>query len=63
MVRYGKHMARQLGRPDLITCDVTFNHLLLTEEAVRKHGTLAKINPPLRSSADQRALLESIADG
>jgi hypothetical protein len=30
MVRYGKHMARQAGRPDLITCDVTYNHLLLT---------------------------------
>jgi dihydroorotase len=63
MVRYGKHMARKMGRPDLITCDATFNHLLLTEEAVREHGTLAKINPPLRSETDRRALLESIADG
>jgi dihydroorotase len=63
MVRYGKFKAQQLGRPDLITCDITFNHLLLTEDAVREHGTLAKINPPLRSAADQRALLESVADG
>jgi dihydroorotase len=30
---------------------------------VREHGTLAKINPPLRSDADRAALLESIADG
>jgi dihydroorotase len=63
MVRYGKQRAADNGRPELITADVTFNHLILTEDAVRAYGTQAKINPPLRSEADRAALLTALVDG
>lgn len=63
LVRFGKAHALAKGHPGLITADVTFNHLLLTDEAVREHGALAKINPPLRSEADRQALLAAVADG
>ncbi|NPB04834.1 MAG: dihydroorotase [Aquificae bacterium] len=46
-----------------ITAEVNPNHLLLTEEAVLKYGSLAKVNPPLRTEEDRRALIEALADG
>jgi dihydroorotase len=47
----------------VISADATFNHLLLTEQAVQEYGTGAKINPPLRTEADRQALLAALADG
>jgi len=49
----------------LVTCEVTPHHLLLTDEAVAESGfsTHTKMNPPLRSSRDQEALLNGLADG
>ena len=35
----------------------------LSDEALLKYGTLAKMNPPLRSEADRKATIEAIADG
>ncbi|MGN0987965.1 MAG: amidohydrolase family protein, partial [Otoolea sp.] len=35
----------------------------LDETAVLKHGTLAKMNPPLRTAADREALIEGLRDG
>ncbi|MCF7935688.1 MAG: dihydroorotase [Synergistales bacterium] len=48
-----------------VTCDVTPHHLVLSEEDVlESHFNAAyKVNPPLRSEADVRALWEGIADG
>lgn len=63
LVRFGKAHAAKLGLRDLITADVTFNHLLLTSQAVQAYGTQAKINPPFRDEADRQALLAAIADG
>jgi dihydroorotase len=63
LVRFGKARAQAADLPALITADATFNHLLLTEEAIREHGALAKVNPPLRSEADRQALLTALADG
>lgn len=63
LVSFAKQLASQGGQPGLITADVTFNHLLLTDEAVREHGTLAKVSPPLRSEADRAALLAALAGG
>ena len=63
LVRFGKARAEAAGLPALITADATFDHLLLTEEAVREHGALAKVNPPLRSEADRQALLTALAGG
>lgn len=39
------------------------HHFTLTEEDVRKHGTLAKMNPPLRTSKDRQAIIEGLQDG
>jgi dihydroorotase len=47
----------------LVTCDVTPHHLALTEDAVLEMGTHAKVNPPLRTEADRRALIDAIKDG
>jgi dihydroorotase len=63
LVRFGKRLAEKRGMPGLISCDATFNHLILTEQAIAEHGVMAKINPPLRSEADRQALLEALADG
>ncbi len=46
-----------------ITGEVNPNHLLLTEEAVLEYGSLAKVNPPLRTEGDRRALIEALAEG
>lgn len=39
------------------------HHFTLTEEAVLKYGTLAKMNPPLRTEADRLAIIEGLKDG
>lgn len=42
---------------------MTPHHFTLDETAVLEYGTLAKMNPPLRSAADREALIEAIKDG
>jgi len=39
------------------------HHFTLTEEAVLIHGSLAKMNPPLREEADRLAIIEGLKDG
>lgn len=39
------------------------HHFTLTEDAVIAHGTLAKMNPPLREEADRLAIIEGLKDG
>lgn len=46
-----------------ITCEVTPNHLILDESAFIKSKNKAKINPPLRSFEDKKALVEGLVDG
>jgi len=46
-----------------VTCEVTPHHFMLTHEAVKVHGTQAKMNPPLREQNDVDAILEGLADG
>ncbi len=46
-----------------IYAEVTPHHLALTEEAVIKYGTNAKMNPPLRTEEDRQALIEGVKDG
>ncbi len=45
-----------------VTAEVTPHHLTLTEEDVKTYGTLAKVNPPLRTRADTLALLRGLND-
>jgi dihydroorotase len=46
-----------------VTCEVTPHHLTLTEESVMGYDTNAKVNPPLRTQEDLKALLEGLKDG
>jgi dihydroorotase len=46
-----------------VTAEVTPHHLALTEEDVLRYGTLAKVNPPLRTRRDALALLRALNDG
>ena len=39
------------------------HHFTLTEEACIEHGTLAKMNPPLRTEEDRRAIIDGLKDG
>ncbi len=60
----GLHLVRQAKRDTLpVTCEVAPHHLFLTTEDYETLGTLAKMNPPLRSRIHQEALWAGIADG
>lgn len=54
-------LAKELGAN--VYAEVTPHHFTLTEKAVLEHGTLAKMNPPLRTEADRLAILEGLKDG
>lgn len=53
--------AKAMGIP--VTCEVTPHHLILTKESEKKYGTIAKVNPALRSKEDVLALREGLSDG
>ncbi|HEY4241389.1 MAG TPA: dihydroorotase [Kofleriaceae bacterium] len=53
--------AKRRGLP--VTCEVTPHHLALTDEACTHYDTRTKVMPPLRTAADQEALLEALVDG
>jgi dihydroorotase len=46
-----------------VSTEVTPHHLLLTEEAVRGMDTRMKMNPPLATEQDRKALVEGLRDG
>lgn len=46
-----------------VTCEVTPHHFVLNENAVGDYSTNAKMNPPLRTEEDRRAMLEGLLDG
>ncbi len=46
-----------------VSCEVTPNHFTLTEEAIRDYDTNTKVNPPLRSGDDIKAIKKGLADG
>jgi dihydroorotase len=46
-----------------VSAEVTPHHLLLTEEDVRTLDTSMKMNPPLATEADRRALLDGLRAG
>ena len=53
--------AKKLGGD--IHAEATPHHFTLTEEAVLKYGTNARMNPPLRTEEDRLAIIEGIKDG
>ena len=54
-------LAKELGAN--VWAEVTPHHFTLDETAVLDHGTMAKMNPPLRTAADRAALIEGLKDG
>lgn len=47
----------------IIHAEATPHHFSLTEEAVLKYGTNAKVNPPLRTEDDRQAIIKGLQDG
>lgn len=50
-------------KPSWVTAEVTPQHLLLNTSAYEKIGTLAQMNPPLRSPHDNEVLWQALLDG
>lgn len=46
-----------------IHAEATPHHFTLTDSAVAVHGTLAKMNPPLRKESDRMAIINGLKDG
>ncbi len=51
------------NKPSWVTAEVTPQHLLLNTEAYQKIGTLAQMNPPLRSPENNQILWQALLDG
>jgi len=51
------------ARDVAVTAEATPHHFTLARDAVLRHGTHAKMNPPLRSAADVAAIRQALADG
>ena len=62
LVRRAKERAVQLGQSN-IHAEATPHHFSLTEDAAIEHGTLAKMNPPLREEEDRMAVIKGLMDG
>lgn len=50
-------------KPAWVTAEVTPQHLLLNTAAYETIGTLAQMNPPLRSTHDNQVLWQALLDG
>ncbi|MCD8009715.1 MAG: dihydroorotase, partial [Lachnospiraceae bacterium] len=57
MIRAAKAMGAH------VYAEATPHHFTLTEEAVLRYGTLARMNPPLRTEADRQKILRGLQDG
>lgn len=54
-------MAKEMGAN--VYAEVTPHHFSLTEAAIIEKGTLAKMNPPLRTEEDRQELINGLKDG
>lgn len=60
----GVKLIRQAKRNNPhIHAEATPHHFSLTQDAVHQYGTLAKMNPPLRTEEDRMAIIEGLSDG
>ena len=46
-----------------VTAEATPHHLVLTDEALRELDANAKMNPPLATEGDRKALIDAVRDG
>ena len=56
MVRFAKSLGAN------VWAEASPHHFSLTEEAVLEHGTLAKMNPPLRTEEDKNKIIQGLKD-
>ena len=54
-------MAKKMGAD--VHAEATPHHFTLTEDAVLKYGTLARMNPPVRTENDRMKIIEGLQDG
>ncbi len=60
----GVDMVREAQKSGLnIHAEATPHHFTLTEDAAIEYGTNAKMNPPLRTEEDRKAIIRGIIDG
>jgi len=60
----GVELVRQARAKGIkVTTEATPHHLLLTDEALSSFDANYKVNPPLRTEEDRKALLEALKDG
>lgn len=57
LVKFGKEMGAN------IFAEVTPHHIALNDSAVLEYGSLAKMNPPLRSEKDRLRIIEGLKEG
>lgn len=53
--------AKKMGAK--VYAEATPHHFTLTQDAVLEYGTLARMNPPLRTKEDRAAIIEGLVDG
>ena len=54
--------AKKLPEGKNLYAEATPHHIALTQDAVIAHGTMAKMNPPLREESDRQAIIEGLKD-
>lgn len=55
--------AKKLPEGKNLHAEATPHHIALTQDAVIEHGTLGKMNPPLREEEDRQAIIAGLFDG
>jgi len=62
--RYSVDIVRRAKQRGVhVTCEATPHHLALTDAALAGYDTNFKMNPPVRTEEDRRALIEGLRDG
>jgi len=58
------HLVREAkSRGIRVSCEITPHHISLTDQALADYDTNFKVNPPLRSQQDVKALIQGLCDG
>ncbi|SHJ67524.1 dihydroorotase [Geosporobacter subterraneus DSM 17957] len=60
----GVDLVRQAKKKGIkVSAEAAPHHFLLWDEAVLKHGTMAKMSPPLRTKEDVEGIIQGLLDG
>jgi dihydroorotase len=57
------HLIREAKQSVTLFCEVTPHHAFLDESIMARAGSLAKVNPPLRTPRDRESVVRALADG